>query len=239
MHGDFSRSTFRPRKGYSAVLSQQGRLQLDADINEQAAIQVHALRQVAADLIGRHAGPVNSGPDITPARTTAFGLAYESPQGTEPADLAIGAGRYYVDGIMVDATKPPAPLAVPTETGKAPQQPSFWTYWTQPDAYLDMENDADDLPGQFPFLVYLKVWERFVTAVEDPDIAEIALGALLPDTTGRAKVIWQVLPIRPADGFSLDGDDAATLRRQFDEWADERERPAADGRTDGRATGPA
>jgi Family of unknown function (DUF6519) len=51
MHGDFSRLTFRPGKGYSAVLSQQGRLQLDADINEQAAIQLHALRQVAADLI--------------------------------------------------------------------------------------------------------------------------------------------------------------------------------------------
>jgi hypothetical protein len=226
MHGDFSRLTFRPGKGYSAVLSQQGRLQLDADINEQAAIQLHALRQVAADLIGRHAGPVNSGPNVTPARTTAFEIAYEPPQGAGSANLAIGAGRYYIDGIMVDATKP-TPLRAVSETGKGAQEPTLWTYWTQPDAYLDMENDADDLPELFPLLVYLKVWERFVAAVEDPDIQETALGALLPDTTGRAKVMWQVLPIRPADDLKVDSDDATVLRRQFDAWADERERPAA------------
>jgi hypothetical protein len=223
MHGDFSRLTFRPGKGYSAVLSQQGRLQLDADINEQAAIQLYALRQIAADLIGRHAGPVNSGPGVTPARTSAFQIAYEPSQGAGPANLEIGPGRYYVDGIMVDATWPTPSPAVGQVIGK----PSLWTYWTQPDAYLDMENDADDLPESFPFLVYLKVWERFITAAEDPDIQETALGALLPDTTGRAKVMWQVLPIRPADGFPLESDDAGVLRSQFDEWADEREHPAA------------
>ena len=37
------------------------------------------------------------------------------------------------------------------------------------------------------------MWERFISAVEDPDLREIALGLNGPDTTGRAKVVWQVL----------------------------------------------
>ncbi|MFE7525845.1 DUF6519 domain-containing protein, partial [Kitasatospora sp. NPDC057542] len=57
MHADFSRLTFRPGKHYSAVLTQQGRVQLDADANEQAAIERYQLRALAADLIGRRGGP--------------------------------------------------------------------------------------------------------------------------------------------------------------------------------------
>lgn len=56
MHADLSRDTFRPDRHYSAVLAQQGRVQLDADTNEQAAIQLHRARTTAADLIGRHGG---------------------------------------------------------------------------------------------------------------------------------------------------------------------------------------
>jgi hypothetical protein len=232
MHGDFSRFTFRPGKGYSAVLAQQGRLQLDADINEQAAIQTHAHRSAAADLIGRHAGPVNSAPGTTPVRTTAFEIAYQHGKGGSQADFTVGAGRYYVDGIMVDATKPaplqPVPSGGPGDPVPGPPADGGWTYWTQPDAYLDKENDADNLPEAFPFFVYLKVWERFVTAVEDPDILETALGSLLPDTTGRVKVVWQVLPIRPADNFPPPTtDDVPGLRQQFDDWADAREQPTA------------
>ena len=57
MKGDFSRDTFDPTKGFSRVLMQQGRVQLDADWNEQAAILLHYLRTLAADLIGPCAGP--------------------------------------------------------------------------------------------------------------------------------------------------------------------------------------
>ena len=231
MHGDFSRLTFRPGKGYSAVLAQQGRLQLDADMNEQAAIQAYTQRRAAADIIGRHAGPVNSGPDAKLPRTTAFEITYQHAKGGAQADFTIGAGRYYVDGIMIDATKSTPLQSVPTSPpggpAPGPQADGGWTYWTQPDAYLDKENDADDLPEAFPLIVYLKVWERFVTAVEDPDILETALGALLPDTTGRVKVVWQVLPIQPADHFQPNSDQATTLRQQFDDWADAREQPAA------------
>ena len=38
MKADLTRDTFHPLKHYSRVLMQQGRVQLDADMNEQAAI---------------------------------------------------------------------------------------------------------------------------------------------------------------------------------------------------------
>lgn len=40
------------------------------------------------------------------------------------------------------------------------------------------------------YLAYIDVWIRTVTAVEDPDIREIALGG--PDTTTRDQVVWTV-----------------------------------------------
>ena len=61
MNGDFSRVTFDPGKHYSSVLLQQGRVQLDADANEQAALGLYQLRAALADIIGPYAGsPVDS-----------------------------------------------------------------------------------------------------------------------------------------------------------------------------------
>ncbi len=57
MKGDFSRDTFYPEKSFSRVLMQQGRVQLDADWNEQTSILLHYMRTLAADLIGQHGGP--------------------------------------------------------------------------------------------------------------------------------------------------------------------------------------
>lgn len=243
MHGDFSRLTFRPGKSYAAVLAQQGRVQLDADFNEQAAIHTYLGRRLAADLIGRHAGPVLGDPHKD--RSTSFEISPSAGTGGGPATFDIGAGRYYVDGIMIDATPPVPPDPVPSDQSStpagasstpasAPSTPATgaktvadWTYWTQPDAYLDQENQADLLPTQFPYMVCVKVSERFISAVEDPDILETALGPALPDTTGRAKVIWQVLPLTesefpPPSDTSPDG-----LRAAFDTWADDRAKPAA------------
>ena len=61
MKGDFSRDTFDPLNNFSRVLLQQGRVQLDADFNEQAAILLHMLRRLTADLFGPYA--IVGGPD--------------------------------------------------------------------------------------------------------------------------------------------------------------------------------
>src|SRR6266487_481174 len=47
--GDFTRDPFKHFKHFSRVLIQQGRVHLDADWNEQAAILLHFMRSLAAD----------------------------------------------------------------------------------------------------------------------------------------------------------------------------------------------
>jgi hypothetical protein len=214
MHGDFSRMNFRPEKQYRAVLAQQGRVQLDADSNEQAEIDDYRLRALVVDLVGRHAGPAGRpGDDVRP------GFSLNLELGDQP-DLVIGPGRYYVDGIRVEAARPvPA-----TGVGGTPANSDApnWSYWNQPDAWPDPEQDDDLLPAT-PYLAYLRVAERLVTAVQDPDLLERALGAALPDTTARIKVVWQLAAVPEAD-LPFDSQDrgAPALRQVFDTWAQQR-----------------
>ncbi|MFI9309562.1 DUF6519 domain-containing protein [Streptomyces triculaminicus] len=238
MHADLSRLTFRPAKHYSGVLAQQGRVQLDADANEQHAIQQHQARTLAADLIGQHGGPYGA---------VGFRIAYCRGENTLD-NLAIHGGRYYVDGILCDAGRPPAGIpagegsgpksadgpapegepAGESEGGQSPcDDPAVWTYWNQPDAYRDPEKPADRLPTQFPYLVCLRVWERAVTAAEDPEIREVALGPALPDTAARIKTVWQVLPLPAAELTVPQSPTAAQIREAFRTWADARRAPAA------------
>ncbi|MGW2250040.1 DUF6519 domain-containing protein [Kitasatospora sp. NPDC001660] len=168
MQGDFSRTTFDPRKHYSAVLAQQGRVQLDADLNEQGALLLHQLRTTIADLLGPAAAPAVGG-----------GFAIDAVADRKPQeDLKVPAGRMYVDGILVENE---------LDT----------TYWTQPDLHLDPTDPASQLPQDKPFVVYLRVWERLITALQDPAVREVALGDPGPDTAARAKTVWQVaaLPV--------------------------------------------
>ena len=57
MKADLTRESFNPLKHFSRVLMQQGRVQLDADWNEQADILLRYLRQLGTDIIGPHGGP--------------------------------------------------------------------------------------------------------------------------------------------------------------------------------------
>jgi hypothetical protein len=190
MHGDFSKLVHQHDKRYSTVLAQQGRLQLDSDMNAKTLIDLYHARTLATDLIGPHGGP---------AGRLGFGIGYVTKK-NEPADLTISPGHYYVDGIMVDATRPAA--GVPVEGRREGAAPETWTYWDQPDAFRDKERpETDNLPDK-PFLVYLKVTERLVTYLQDPRIRETALGPTLPDTAAWVKVTWQVLHLLGgADGF--------------------------------------
>ncbi|MGX5208026.1 DUF6519 domain-containing protein [Streptomyces violaceus] len=222
MHADLSRSTFRPERHYSAVVAQQGRVQLDADLNEQAAIQLHQARSLAADLIGPHGGPRD-----------AAGFRIEYVGGKHEIDtLIVHGGRYYVDGILCDADRPAAGVPVTDEDSEesAPEPPEHWTYWDQPDAFRDPEKPGDRLPSpaQTPFLVYLNVWERSVSAAEDPALREVALGAAMPDTAARVKVVWQVLALSLTELEIEESDPSKeVVRAAFTRWAQRRSAPAA------------
>ena len=181
MHGDFSRRSFRHDKHFSAVLSQQGRVSLDADANEQTAIGQHLLRALARDLIGPHGGP---------EQQLAFEIArIADDAATRITDLEIGYGRYYVDGILIEHEEFGIDGLPVSADAAGVAQPA--TYFGQPSALFDDDDATDRLTP--PFLVYLRVWERHISAIEDPGIREIALGRAGPDTATRAQVIWQVL----------------------------------------------
>ena len=168
MKGDFTRDTFDPAKHYSRVLMQQGRVTLDADHNEQSAILLRYLRTLTADLVGPYAAPSGA---------PGFALHFDSNLG----DLVIGAGRYYVDGLMVenDADCPYSQQA---------------DYPLPADDPLAKEITAQ---GGHVFWAYLDVWERHITYIEDDEIREKALNG--PDTCTRAKVVWQVKALPPSD----------------------------------------
>lgn len=165
MKGDFSRITFAPEKNFLRVLMQQGRVQLDADWNEQTAILLHYLQTLAADLIGPYAGPKGDNLGFEIARI-----------GEDTGDFSIGKGRYYVDGVLCENH---------TEL----------TYFTQPDYPLDAKTEP--LSAQV-YLVYLDVWERHISDLEDNDIREQALRGI--DTATRSKVLWQVKVKPQTDG---------------------------------------
>ena len=59
MKGDFSRLTFDRAKHYSGVRMQQGRVQLDADWNEQMDILQHYLATEVTDFIGDSGVPAD------------------------------------------------------------------------------------------------------------------------------------------------------------------------------------
>lgn len=209
MHADLSRDTFRPDRHYAAVLAQQGRVQLDADANEQAAIQLHLARTTAVDLIGQHGGPRGA---------TGFEVGFLGGS-RELDDLSLGGGRYYVDGIQLDATRPEPGVPAEEDAADDADTPATWTYWDQPDGFRDPERPGDRLPTQFPYLACLKVWERSVTAAEDPLLREVALGPAMPDTAARIRTVWQVLPV---PGAQLELDDGATkdqVREAFARWS--------------------
>src|SRR6476620_8316105 len=172
MKSDISRNTFRPNRHYSRVLMQQGRVLLDSDWNEQAAIFHHYFQTLARDLIGPYGGP---------ARSLGFKILKKGdPEVQQLQEINlnqnfwIGPGRYYVDGLLCENDG--FRLYAPPVTAPGNSQSDFI-----PEELVDGK-----------YLVYLDVWERHITALEDDAIREVALGPQGPDTTTRAKTVCQV-----------------------------------------------
>lgn len=187
MKGDFTRDTFDPTRHFSRVLMQQGRVQVDADWNEQTSILLHYLHTLGRDLLGPHAGPADalgfgiadrdSGIDLTTIEPDSARRA-QIKQQLDAGDLLIGAGRYYVNGILVE-------------------NESYRMYSEQPGYPFANGVTVEQLANR-GWLAYLDVWERHICVSEDERIREVALGG--PDTASRARVVWQVKTLPRPDG---------------------------------------
>lgn len=99
MKGDFSRLTWDRRKHYGAVLMQQGRLQLDADWNEQIDIIMHRLETEVADYVG-HSGVPAGTPD-----GFRISLSSEPAPGGGPL-IEVSPGRIYLQGRLYENDEP-------------------------------------------------------------------------------------------------------------------------------------
>lgn len=222
MQGDFSRFSFDPHKHYSGVRMQQGRVQIDADWNEQMDILRYELETHLKDLIGPAGGPAEDmGFEIIfdqPAEQPAKGESRldrqkgENEAGRFP-DFKIGAGHYYVNGVLCQNEEPVSYT----------RQPDF------PGARLPVEASKVD-----HYLVYLDVWQRHMTYIQDPDIREVALGEA--DTATRTHTIWQIKLMEAESG---DNEKEGAEGHQTDlpeEWQDFLELNSARGRLRARHT---
>jgi hypothetical protein len=162
MTADISRYSLRPAQMFTGVVRQQGRLPLDSDENEADDIASLALRQVVAETICSRGTPDG-------------GFSISAPVVVNQAlDFAIGAGSFYLCGVRC--------------------QTAGVTYATQPDwLTFTLDNPGPPLPAAGAVrtdLVWLGAAEQVVTATEDSELFERALGG--PDTTARRRAICRV-----------------------------------------------
>ncbi len=184
---DTSRSTFDPWNDYSAVVMEQGRVQLDSDWNEWLAEISRRTRAGTLDLVGRAAYPP----------TTPFAFQITASVTGTTNSLSIGRGRMYVDGLLAENHGDPAAAAwdpALAELSGSPQPPLAAD--TAPlDFTAQRYAPGATVPtGTGAYLVYLDVWTRPVTWLEDADLVDQAVAV---DTTGRLQTVWQVrlLPV--------------------------------------------
>lgn len=169
---DISRKRFDASRNHKGVVMQQGRVQLDADWNENVEIRDRLDRSRTYDTFGVCVVP----------GTTPDAFRIEASGGT----LQIGPGRMYVDGVQAEnhGADPRAwDPHLAAEAGSAPLE-----YGDQP--YLPEADAEAPLPaGAGTHLVYLDVWQREVNHLIAPDLVERAVGI---DTTARTQTVWQV-----------------------------------------------
>ena len=190
MPADKSRRTDGLRDAYVGVVAQQGRVTLDRDFNAEHGYLAGRMTAETIDLIGPCGTPDDGWRISLPA------AAYP-PLWTPPAplpapaqvqfDVRIAPGVMYVGGQRAFLR------------GEQDGHPIIYSYFDQPDwAHVPGVLGPD---GQHPTreLVYLAVSEQEVSAVEDPDLLDVALGG--PDTTQRLRLMRRVVrePVDASD----------------------------------------
>lgn len=164
MKTQISRDSHRPEQRYSAVFQQMGRMLTDADWNEFATLNRDRLADVLFDVIGS-GSPRQRG--IVQQTLTADGRdAYQ-----------LHWGYVYVEGVRAQLR--PAADAVLSDAAGV-----LFEYAQQADFPA-----APVLPAT-PYKLYLDVWERSVTALEDNQLRDPGLHGA--DTCTRSQTMAQV-----------------------------------------------
>ena len=182
--GDFTRDTYDKSKHFLRVLMQQGRVQLDADFNEQTSILLNRLQTLAKDVFGLQGGPeencgfefIGTEEQINNINNLKEEEKQKLKQMLQSQGYLISKGNYYVNGILCENDE-------------------FISYSQQPDFIPEPIDPCKVQLNGTTYLAYLDVWERHISPIEDHDdlkinIREVALGGA--DTATRSKLVWQV-----------------------------------------------
>jgi hypothetical protein len=154
---DLSRQITDPRKHYAGVRMQQGRVLTDDDFNEASILDDEELRRTRLHAIG----------------------AYGSPNaGFLPKNFAVGAGG------KLDFTFTKGELYL----GGLRLEMSIEEKFLEQKDWLDFDPAVEAVAapaagGARTDLVWMEAWQQPVTATEDKELFEVALGG--PDTTTR------------------------------------------------------
>lgn len=161
MATDLSRSAFDARKLYRGVRMQMGRALTDDDFNSGSEISEEEHRRALLDVVGASGTPDD-------------GFLVTGPTVNGGAvDFSLAAGTLYLGGLRLE-----------TDGSETFQLQNDW-----------LEQEATDRPGppggtdRFD-LAWLEAWQQDVTAMEDSELLEVALGAW--DTSARTRVVRRV-----------------------------------------------
>ena len=193
MPSDISRTPDNRSEPNTGIVAQQGRVIVDHDLNTLQTIVNRRAEAEARDVIG-------------PAGTPDDGFAISLPTGSPPSqgsppfwepplpltlgsepdkDFLINPGTMYVGGQRV--------VFPSRQAGKL----ITYAYFDQPDwSAPPPPTLSTDLPNE---AVYLEIIEQALSAVEDPNLLDVALGGV--DTTGRLRQLRRVVrsPIASTD----------------------------------------
>lgn len=204
---DISRFLFQPNKGYTSVRMQQGRILLDADWNAYESIEREIDRQTLIDLVCAK-GTANNGFRIGQVSN----ITVEFPQRTDDDiqfplqiqtyNFEIASGSFYLGGLRFQGEDPAKTFLSQSDWLQIDSSPDFL-----PERPIGLEENEVRY-----HLVYLRGWEQCVTAVEDRELRDTALGV---DTSVRIRRMQRI------EVFPLAGDQDtcatafAALQRQL------------------------
>jgi Family of unknown function (DUF6519) len=147
MGSDRARNSYDPSRHYRAVVSQQGRVTLEADLNEAEEIANETLREQTLEIVG-------------PSGTPDDGYRIDPRIGT--FDFSVHAGSMYVGGVRV------------TTRGTTYTTQREWLDRQGDPLWIEPGQPASNTqPNEY---VYLLLNEQEVSAVEDRTLREVALG---------------------------------------------------------------
>src|SRR5271165_517682 len=165
MGSDLARISYDRTRAYRSVIVQQGRVTLEADVNEASIIASEALREETIDIIG---------PCGTPDDGYAVGT------GSGPTDIVVGKGTMYLGGWRLTEPKEVHLNAQPDWLNLPAGQPAWKNL---PPTQTERGN----------LVIALLATEQSISAVEDTALREVALGG--PDSAARSRLMQHFLAV--------------------------------------------